>query len=293
MDIKEGNHFQNQNTYLHYSRIKPKNLCISTSTPLSRFERLVKHFQSNKNYNNSNTASTNHLTKFHSQREKYSRSISTSYVPLSFNEKVKVLNEINNNTSEHLDKYNNYFTQIKNSLNEINRNLTSSSTHLNTNYTLATTSIDSKNVDNADKGMIIIYSKHNSNSTSKNISANYNLNSNDTDLPCIEEGDNESIQEKKNEMLKIPMSISSKNLFRYNKGKRIVKVHNVRDEKNNLNKDNCLIQCKESKYTGRNSKLVNEHQRKGSSLNNKSINKNSVYDSVTEEHCKMCQCSVQ
>lgn len=301
MDIKKETYFQNKNTDLNFNRTKLRNLSISISTPLSRFDRLVKHYHSNKYYNNNNinnTSSSNHLTNFYSQREKYSRSISSSYIPLSFNEKVKVLNEINNNTSEHLHKYNNYFTQIKNSLTEINRNLTSSSTHLNTNYTIATTSIDSKYIDNIDKGMIVLYSKYKNNTTNKNLSANCNLNFNDTDVYYKEEGDNESIQEKKNEMLKIPMSISSKNLFRNNKGGRVVKIHNVKNEGNNLdgfntNNDDCVIQSKERKYIGRNNQFLDEHKRKEGTLNHKIITKYSVYDSVTDEDCKICQCFVQ
>ena len=68
-------------------------------------------------------------------KKKYSKSLVTSYRPLSTFDKIKEFTEINNSSGERFQKYSNIFEQIKQEINNINQiHLTSPAPYINDNY---------------------------------------------------------------------------------------------------------------------------------------------------------------
>lgn len=75
------------------------------------------------------------IQKRNENKKKYSKSLVTSYRPLSTFDKIKEFTEINNSSGERFQKYSNIFEQIKQEINNINQiHLTSPVPYINDNY---------------------------------------------------------------------------------------------------------------------------------------------------------------
>ena len=75
------------------------------------------------------------IKKRNENKKKYSKSLVTTYTPLSTFDKIKEFTEINNSSGERFQKYSNIFEQIKQEINNINQiHLTSPSPYINDNY---------------------------------------------------------------------------------------------------------------------------------------------------------------
>ena len=75
------------------------------------------------------------IQKRNENKKKYSKSLVTSYTPLSTFDKIKEFTEINNSSGERFQKYSSIFEQIKQEINNINQiHLTSPSPYINDNY---------------------------------------------------------------------------------------------------------------------------------------------------------------